>query len=567
MRFWPRRCSTSSTAELDGAAIPSTVMGFRVSDAGRANKQLERLEAVLKQVLGEQIEVLGNQVPQLADRLVREKIGDTDFLTMRLDGSLIPWEQVFEEAGDRREDVEKLAEKVKPMTMEISLGVWKDYLIVSIADSSKQLATLGQGPKLMDRKELKPLSEYLDRRISGVTYASQDFLRQANASQEQFDELVSAAEQLVPFAQLDEKVQKELIADVGRLVTELKSYVQEPGAALNVAFMTDRGFEAYTYNWTPNPALDASQPLSILDHLGGTPIMAFAGRGKHDPDAFEVLSEIFSRAAYYGEQVALKQLESEERELYEELRDELTPLFKQLDQVTRETLVPAMKDGQAAFVVDADSKSKQWQREMPAAESELPMLELSCIMGVSDAKAVRQAAGQYFAIVQQMLDKLHAARPDDIPEVKLPKPETREFDGATVYYYRLREDFGVDKQIAPCAGLSKDFVAFSLVPRHLQRLFQATPLTLEGPVGDVQKPIATFAYCNFAEFVDAIRPWVTYGFKVASEQQDNPMLAMAQPQVETVLNVLKCFQEVTSVTYPQDDAWITHSEMHLVDME
>ena len=209
------------TAELDGAAIPYTVMGFRVSDAGRANKQLERLEAVLKQVLG-------SQVPQLAERLVREKIGDTDFLTMRLDGSLIPWEKVYEEAGDRREDVEKLAEKVKPMTMDISLGVWKDYLIVSIADSSKQLAALGQGPKLMDRKELKPLSEYLDRRISGVTYASQDFLRKANASQEQFDEPVSAAEQLVPFAQLDEKVEKELIADVGRLVTKLKSYVQEP---------------------------------------------------------------------------------------------------------------------------------------------------------------------------------------------------------------------------------------------------------------------------------------------------------------------------------------------------
>ena len=274
-----------------------------------------------------------------------------------------------------------------------------------------------------------------------------------------------------------------------------------------------------------------------------------------------------SRAAYYGEQAALQHLESEERELFQKLRGELTPLFKQLDQVTRETLVPAMKDGQAAFVVDADTTSKQWHRDIPAAESELPMLELTCIMGVSDAEAVRKAAGQYFAIVQQMLDKLHAARPDDIPEVKLPQPETREFDGATVYYYRLREDFGVDKQIAPCMGLSKEYVAFSLVPRHLQRVFQATPLQVEGPIGDVNRPLATFAYCNFAEFVDAIRPWVTYGFQVVSEQQDNQMLAMVQPQVETVLNVLKSFRELTSVTYPQDDAWITHYELHLVDME
>lgn len=545
---------------LDGAAIPPAVLGFRVSDAQRANKQLDRLEALLKQVLG-------NEAPELAGRLTRETVANARFLTMRLDGSLIPWEQLYAEFSDHQEQLQQLAGKVKPMTVNVSLGVWKDYLILSVADSNKHLAALGQGPKLKDRKELQPLSEHLDRRIASLTYVSQDFLRKANGAREQFDELPAAARQLVPFAQLDEPVEKELLADVDRLVEQLKSYVQEPGAAFAVAFLTDRGVEGYSYNWTPNPSLDASKPLTILNHLGGAPILAFAGRTKPDPEAFEFLSQVLRRAAYYAGQAAVQQLGTEERELFVKLRGELGPLFKQLEQVTRETLLPALSDGQVAVVVDADTKSRQWHQALPAAENDLPILELTTLLGVSDAEGVRKAAAQYFSILQQMLDRLHAARPDDIPAVKMAEPQTREFEGTTVYYYPLPETFGVDRQIAPCMGLSRDFVAFSLVPRHLQRVFQATPLNVEGPIGDLSRPLAAVAYFNMSKLVDAIQPWVAYGFQVAGEQEQNQTLVMVQPQVDAVLNVLKSFREVTSVTYPQADAWITHYEMHLVDLE
>ena len=59
------------TAELDGAAIPYTVMGFRVSDAGRANKQLARLEEMLKQVLGSQVPRAGRKAGPGKDRRYR----------------------------------------------------------------------------------------------------------------------------------------------------------------------------------------------------------------------------------------------------------------------------------------------------------------------------------------------------------------------------------------------------------------------------------------------------------------------------------------------------------------
>src|SRR5262249_21629568 len=64
--------------------IPDMVFGFKLAEPQRAVDQIARLEQ-----LGS---LLGQFVPQLKGRLRREKVGDAEFLTLQLDGSLIPWE-------------------------------------------------------------------------------------------------------------------------------------------------------------------------------------------------------------------------------------------------------------------------------------------------------------------------------------------------------------------------------------------------------------------------------------------------------------------------------------------
>jgi hypothetical protein len=546
------------TSVLENAKLPHTVLGFRVSDKDRAVKQLARLETLLKEVLA--------QEPELAKRFSREKIGDAEYLTLKLDGSMVPWEKVFEEAGDRREQVEKLAEKVKPMTLAIAIGLWNDYLIVSSGEDTSHLAKLGQGARLADRKEFKQIEKHLDQRIVGVGYVSESFVRKTNSLPQQVDDAVELAKQFLPQANLEEDVEKELLNDIGRLASALKKHVPEPGAMVSVNFLTSRGYEGYGYSWAKNTTVDASQPLTVLKHLGGSPIFAAAVRGKQDPRCYDAISECASRIMYYVEKIGMKDVSDDERELYTKVRDELMPLVKRMGDVTRDQLLPAMKDGQMAVAVDAKSTSEQWHQQMPEAKNALPMLEVALLFGVNDSEAVDKAAAEYFSILQEMLKKMHAIRPDDIPEIELPEPNTKESAEGKIYFYGLPPAAGLDKQLAPSMGLAKDVLAFSLLPKQTQRTLAETPLKLEGPMADLDRPLGSLVHVSIAGLIDAISPWVDYGFTVASEGQENPVLDTIKPQVQSALNVLKCIRGVTAVSYQEDDLWVTHMECELQDL-
>ncbi len=545
------------TSMLENAKLPHTVLGFRVSDKDRAAKQLARLESLLKEVLA--------QEPELAKRFSREKIGDAEYLTLKLDGSMVPWDEVFEKAGDKREQVEKLAEKVKPMTLVIAIGLWNDYLIVSSGENTSHLAKLGQGARLADRKEFKQIEKHLDQRIVGVGYVSESFVHKTNSVPQQVDDAVELAKQFLPQANLEEDVEKELLNDIGRLASALKKHVPEPGAMVSVNFLTSRGYEGYGYSWAKNTTVDASQPLTVLKHLGGSPIFAAAVRGKQDPRCYDAISECASRIMYYVEKIGMKDVSDEERELFTKMRDELMPLVKRMGDVTRDQLLPAMKDGQMAVAVDAKSTSEQWHEMMPQAKNALPMLEVAMLFGVNDSEAVDKAAAEYFSILQEMLKKVHSVS-EEIPEIELPEPNTKESAEGKIYFYGLPPSAGLDKQFAPSMGLAKDVLAFSLLPKQTQRTLASTPLKLEGPMADLDRPLGSLVHVSIAGLIDAISPWVDYGFTVASEGEDNPVLDTIKPQVQSALNVLKCIRGVTAVSYQEDELWVTHMECELQDL-
>ena len=59
----------------------------------RAKRELSEVHSLLRNVLDE------NQ-PDLAAHLQREQIAGQEFLTLRLDGSMIPWEKIREKAEE-----------------------------------------------------------------------------------------------------------------------------------------------------------------------------------------------------------------------------------------------------------------------------------------------------------------------------------------------------------------------------------------------------------------------------------------------------------------------------------
>ena len=101
--------------------------------------QLKRLEVLTKMAL--------KQVPQLTGRLKRTKIGETDYLTLALDGSLVPWEQIpWQNLEDEPGEFDSLQKKLKSLTLNVTLGVRGEYLLASLGSSNDHLAKLGKGP-------------------------------------------------------------------------------------------------------------------------------------------------------------------------------------------------------------------------------------------------------------------------------------------------------------------------------------------------------------------------------------------------------------------------------------
>jgi hypothetical protein len=577
------------TARSADFNMPDAVAGFKISDTKRGETVLARLEAIVHKQLEE-------HQPDINKRLTRERVGGAEFLTLRLDGSLIPWDQApARQLGEeQRERLDKLAEVFKKKTLVVNLGIRDGYLLLSVGDTSEHLAALGQGKLLWDRPELAPLRKAGDKPFTSVVYVSQKARDQANQTNAQMEQWIRIAEQSLPESGLDEALQKELLSDARSLADDLKRFVPKAGARLAFGFRSPRGLEGFAYDWGQEHALDGSQRLTILDHVGGNPVSFSAARYKHSPENYDFFAHWLARAVYYVEKIGLQELGPEQRALYDKVRAEIDPLARRLDQAIRQFWIPAFADGQRAMVLDARLTSTQWQKDMPAAKRELPLPEIGLVYSVSDAELVKKASAEFFAVGREALAKLRAAAPDTVPEFELQPPQTRDFPEGTVYYYALPGEWGVDPQIAPNAGLSKNVLALSLTPKLSVRLLASAPLAIDGPLARRDQPLAAAGYMNWAGLVDAIGPWIDYGIdvgtqpparpieearredkaedqgQVAVELQDDgggaALKLFIKPQVKAFLEVLRCLGTSSSVTYVEDGAVVRHSEWHLQDL-
>ena len=117
------------------------------SDSKRAQAQLARLETLLK----EHLATLRTELPQ---RLSREQIAGSEFLTLKLDGSLIPWDEapVADLSEEHKKQLDKLAEVLKTKTLTVSLGIRDGYLLLSVGDTSAQLLKQSWTPPSSNRR-------------------------------------------------------------------------------------------------------------------------------------------------------------------------------------------------------------------------------------------------------------------------------------------------------------------------------------------------------------------------------------------------------------------------------
>ncbi|MGE3809528.1 MAG: hypothetical protein AB7K24_33105, partial [Gemmataceae bacterium] len=176
-------------------AIPELVIGFKLGNTSRADAQLKRLDAVLKQAI--------KQSKEVKFTYKKVKIGGGDFYNLALDFKQFPWNELrLDRLEDQPGEFDKVKDRLKQLTLSVNLGVRDDYLILAIGPSNAVLEKLGQGPKLGDRDELKPLAKHADKKIIALDYVSKAFNAKLSTTKEEIDNMMKEGKNLLQLADL-----------------------------------------------------------------------------------------------------------------------------------------------------------------------------------------------------------------------------------------------------------------------------------------------------------------------------------------------------------------------------
>jgi hypothetical protein len=305
------------------------------------------------------------------------------------------------------------------------------------------------------------------------------------------------------------------------------------------------------------------------------------GRSKYQPEQYEMLIKWLKVAHGYFEEYGLPRLEGGQKELYEQLSKTFFPLLRRVDETTGKMLLPALADGQSAFVLDGKWSSKRWIAALPELEKPHAMLELGIVLGVSDAALLRKAFGEYRSIINDTITKVRELIPF-LPAFEIPPPEGRQIKNGTLYFYPLPEALGLDPRILPNFAMSESVAVFTLSAEHSERLLTQTPLKVAGgPLADQKSPMAGAVYFEWAGIMTTLAPWIELGLRAGGPQlveqvpaellegadSDEKKLESLIQQVRTVLDVLKVFRTYSSRTYFEGKVLVTHGESILRDVE
>ncbi len=245
-------------------------------------------------------------------------MGGVEYLAFSLDGEMFNWE---DEAIDRvrgaeihKGDLNKVIARLKKATLVIAVGLRDDLLLVSVGASTDALARLGKGKSLAQRPEMAPLAKFADKRLTSVGYVSAEFSRRLLGGAADLEQGLKAADAALRLSKLSKSEQEQIRKDAAALIADLKSVLPQPGATAGFNFLSERGLEGYQYSWGGHNRLDGSKPLTLLEHIGGNPLVAAMNRGKVSVTDYDLLVK-WAKVGYgYVEKYAVPKMSSDDRE-------------------------------------------------------------------------------------------------------------------------------------------------------------------------------------------------------------------------------------------------------------
>ena len=539
--------------------VPEIVLGMKVSDKAAAQRQVDRLEQLIP---------LLNDTP-LSGAAKKEQIGSANMFTLNVKGDMLPIDEMRRElegeldSDEGKETAEKLIQLIRSRTVSVAVGLWNDYLLFSMGPTSHHIAQFGQGQSLARHPKIRPLGKHINKKLVSVGYASEEFLKAASSTQEQLDDLAKMVEAGTTLAPIPDNIKKALTDDAKRFSKDLGAMVPEPGAMTAFSYMTDEGYEGYAYSWSESFA-DASKPLSILEHVGGDPILFAAGRATQRPPNQEARKYWSGRLDFYVTNLVMPNLPPEQQTIAKKLLEKVKPILAQASTINDTLLGPALKDGQSAFVLDGKLLSAQPHRSMPRPEKQLPLPELAIVLGVADQPKLAQAVDGYFRLGDEIID---AARTvfEQIPPFTVPRAIPQTINNNTIYTYPIALLLGLDGSIGPNGAAGNGVAVVSLTPETSSRLITGGPLQSAHVMQYANQPLAGAFSLNFPALIDVVHAWAEYGVEI--ENAGDESLDLIKSEMDLFGSVLGCFRQLSGVSFREGDATVTHTQSVFKDLE
>jgi hypothetical protein len=581
---------------VDDIVVPDTIVGFRIKDVEQAQQQLRGIEGLLQIFLG--------MNPLFEGRLQRQEIAGSDFLTLTLDaGALGPgvqsWEQMIRDHEQEPGQFDILLNRLKEMTLTVSLGVRQDYLLLFVGAASDGLERLGNSKSLLESKPFAPIRD-TNKTVASVYYFSDGLAKALGSNDRNIKNAVELLGATVEESDMPAEMKQRAMDDLEELGSDVASLLPRPGAWLHMSTLTGSGYDGFTYNYGTNSFWDSSRPLTILEHVGGTPVFFAAGRHRSFSDGYQRLAKWMDKLPYYVGHFEKQVEEGTDAEDYRQAKELISFFWPRLDKVTRQMLLPALEDGQVAFVLDSKLADTQWHLLMPPAEKPLPMLEPALVVGVSDAELFKRACAEYSTLFEEFVSRAGTIAPKEIELLQkenLPPLKTKTVPGEGTYYaVPPPRQAGVSPKLVPTAGLSDEFLTLAIHARHARRLLKVNPPPGVPLFKDADRPLAMATFFNWSGLMRSLTPWVDYvahqmanhplfagggaefSFdeggedpfeqeSASSEPTEEQILGVSLEQIRTGFEIASCFRGFFSASYTEGDALVTHSVWNFKDLK
>jgi hypothetical protein len=562
---------------IDDLALPDIVWGFQTSMEEAAVQQLARLEVLLKLVTQTQ--------PMLADALSRESVEGGELVVLTLSGKLAPWDDLGLDAySDDPDTVDKVVDKLRSLNLVIGLGLVGDRVVISIGDSVDHLSKLvasADGKGLSSIDAFAPYRESGNDKVTSVNYVSKEFVEAVSPTGDDLRVLAQFAEPMAAKADLPAEAGEDARRGLERMADEYEEMLPEPGAYMDFAYMTESGFAGETWNWSSNVVLDASQPLEILSHVGGSPFAVVASRTSVDALHLNTLVGWGDMAKDFFEKYLIEKMKDDDREKFEEARETFGPLLEDLVDTVINKFAPALADRQLALVLDDETKVERLHKELPSSADPLPVVEPAIVLGVADSGLFKEGLNDLFELADRLVNVIREKNPSAIPaDYKIPDPVESSVADGTVWSFPIPQA-GLAEEIAPAVGLGKNVAVFSLVPGQAGRLLTAADLETASALGGFDRPLGAAAAADVPAMIDVLESWLVYAARYASVQQregmvdadvelsasdESPMIAPFFEQFQVVLEACRCLKAGVAEQTIQDGVTITRWKNLIEDM-